>query len=535
MQYIEPLSISKHIKELKEVNHLISKGLYSSALSELNNIIGSDINFARSAVVWLHIAYVYSRMTLWHNAIDAINAVLTFDPNNFEAKRLLGHALFNTGEKVRSCELFDHLCTQKKNSESAWMMRAYVHGQTDNDPQITLAAALDWGRRFADPLGRTSIHTFKNDRSQNKKLKIGYVTADLRLHSVAFFMLPYFENFNPQSIEFHVYNNSLVQDSVTENFKKLSTSWTDIFEIPDESATKKIRNDGIDILVDLSGFTQGARLGIFARKAAPIQITWLGYLNTLGMKAMDYRFVDKNLVPPEHGKFYSEKLYHLDCVSSYRPPDYSPLCETPPMIRNGYPTLISLNNSGKITSEILQLWAQILAMRNDARLIIMVKEFESDAAQRNMLPRLTEAGLPLDRVSVMCQLPLNNFMELGHIADIQLDTAPISGGTTTLHALWMGLPIITMDGKQGIEASSASILRAIDDESIICQSEEEYLSAACRLMNAPQALLHQRQFIRDKMKNCVWMDYESRTEELEHAFRSIWNEWSSKSQVLENI
>lgn len=200
------------------------------------------------------------------------------------------------------------------------------------------------------------------------------------------------------------------------------------------------------------------------------------------------------------------------------------------MLRNGYPTLISMNSSAKITDDMLAVWSRILHERPDARLIIMVKEQEAEAAQAHMLPRVQAAGMPLDRVSVLHQQPLDRFMELGHIADVALDTSPISGGTTTLHALWMGLPIVTLDAERGVDASTAHTLRGLGFGGEIAPDVEGYVQAALRLMVDPERLLQMRVTMRQRLQDSPLMDYASRTGDLEEAYRLMWFNWLSGNQ-----
>ena len=384
--------------------------------------------------------------------------------------------------------------------------------------------AYDWGRRFADPLGRKSTRLVIKDRSPRKRIKIGYVTADFREHAVAFFMLPVLKFHDRENYEVHVYCNG-AQDHLTTQIKELVCNWNDVMPLSDEDLLKKIRADGIDVLVDLSGYTHGQRLKVFARRAAPVQVTWIGYMQPLGMKAMDYRLVAPELVSPAMAPYYSEALFQLRASACYAPPTYAPLCEIPPMVRNGYPTLISPNNSAKITDEMLMLWARILHERTDAQLIIMVKELDAEAARTDMLPRVEAAGLPLDRVSVLHQQPLQQFMEIGHIADVMLDTAPISGGTTALHSLWMGMPIVTMDAERGVDASCAYLLRELGFDADIAQDENEYVQIALRLMADTERLSTQRQNIRAHMRASVFMNYAKYVADVEKSFRIMWLNW----------
>ena len=507
--------------ELTRIRAMVDRAQFLEALSDLAQLVARD---PRNSKVWLHIGFVYVRMSIWPQAMEALQMALEIEPRMPNAQRLLALALFSTGRRQEACDLIDDACRHAKNENTHWMTRAYIHSHTSSDPLKSLEVARDWGRRFADPLTRNAKPFPPRDRNPRKKLKVGYVTADFRQHSVAFFMRPVLEHHNPDNVEIHVYSSGR-PDKMTEKLRALVPHWHDAAEQTDDQLYEQIRADGIDVLVDLSGFTLGHRLEVFARRAAPVQVTWLGYMHTLGMKAMDYRLVDGGIAPPSHAPYYSENLFQLACMASYAPPEYSPLCEEPPMLRNGYPTLISLNNSAKITDEMLAVWARILHEREDARLIIMVKEQDPDAAQAHMQPRVEAAGMPLDRVSVLHQQPLDGFMELGHIADVALDTSPISGGTTTLHALWMGLPIVALDAERAADASTARMLQGLGFGGEIAQDVDGYVRAALRLLDDPERLRRQRLASRMGLEGSVLMDYVSRTAELEKGYRHMWLNW----------
>ncbi|WP_454707926.1 O-linked N-acetylglucosamine transferase, SPINDLY family protein [Delftia acidovorans] len=507
--------------ELTRIRAMVDRAQFLEALSDLAQLVARD---PRNSKVWLHIGFVYVRMSIWPQAMEALQMALEIEPRMPNAQRLLALALFSTGRRQEACDLIDDACRHAKNENTHWMTRAYIHSHTSSDPLKSLEVARDWGRRFADPLTRNAKPFPPRDRNPRKKLKVGYVTADFRQHSVAFFMRPVLEHHNPDNVEIHVYSSGR-PDKMTEKLRALVPHWHDAVEQTDDQLYEQIRADGIDVLVDLSGFTLGHRLEVFARRAAPVQVTWLGYMHTLGMKAMDYRLVDGGIAPPSHAPYYSENLFQLACMASYAPPEYSPLCEEPPMLRNGYPTLISLNNSAKITDEMLAVWARILHERQDARLIIMVKEQDPDAAQAHMQPRAEAAGMPLDRVSVLHQQPLDGFMELGHIADVALDTSPISGGTTTLHALWMGLPIVALDAERAADASTARMLQGLGFGGEIAQDVDGYVRAALSLLDDPERLRRQRLASRTGLEGSVLMDYFSRTGELEKAYRHMWLNW----------
>lgn len=505
-------------QELHRINTtLVPQHQFLEALTQLMLLAKEHV---ADAQLWLLIGHVYTRMAHWTDAIAALETAIALNPQLHAANRLRALALFSMGQQQQACDLIDKVV--KKSSENGdWMLRAYLHAHTSRDPMKALQVARDWGKRFADPLTRNAKPLKVADRNPRKRLKVGYVTADFREHSVAFFMQPVLAHHNPDNVEVHVYSNG-PSDHITTQMRSQVPHWHEIQGISDEAVCEKIRQDGIDVLVDLSGYTHGHRLGVFARRAAPVQVTWLGYMQTLGMKAMDYRLVDAGIAPPSHAPYYSESLFYLEAMACYAPPAYAPLCEEPPMLRNGYPTLISLNSSGKITDEMLRVWAKILHERADARLIILVKEDSADAALAHMQPRVEAAGMPLERVSVLHQQPLRQFMELGHIADIALDTSPISGGTTTLHTLWMGMPLVTLDGQRGVEASTAALLKGLGLGGAVEQNLQGYVAAVLSLMDKKSYLLEFRKNIRQQLM-CSWlMDYSLRTAELEKAFRLMW-------------
>lgn len=516
---VAPKALAPVEQELHRINtSLVAGGQFLEALRQLMLLA---VEHAGNAQLWLLVGLVYSRIAHWKPAIGALETALQLDPNDNQAKQLLSLALFSVGQKEQACQLIDQVCSYKGANSAQWMLRAYLHAHTSSDPMHALQVARDWGKRFADPLTRKAKPLKVQDRNPRKKLKIGYVTADFREHSVAFFMQPVLQHHNPDHVEIHVYFNGY-WDHITPQMRVLVPHWLDIMDMSDEEVCKQIREDQIDVLVDLSGFTQGHRLGVFARRAAPVQVTWLGYMLPLGMKAMDYRFVGIGVQALGHEAHYSETLFYLRGMVCYMPPAYAPLCEEPPMLRNGYPTLVSLNSSAKITDKMLKIWARILHLREDARLIIMVKEENADSAQAHMQPRVEAAGMPLDRVSVLHQQPLKQFMEMGHIADIMLDTAPISGGTTTLHALWMGMLIVTMDAGRDVDAATARTLRSFRFGGEIAKDEQGYVDAALLLMNSPERLQARRLVQRDAMRRTALMNYAERTQSLERAFRLMW-------------
>jgi predicted O-linked N-acetylglucosamine transferase (SPINDLY family) len=335
-------------------------------------------------------------------------------------------------------------------------------------------------------------------------------------------MTPVFANHDKDRVIVSVFSTSKIQDAYTVHLKALVPDWHDVSGLDDDVLFKRIRQQKIDVLIDLSGHTEGQRLLVFARRAAPIQVTWLGFMGTLGMQAIDYRLTDYGTDPAGNDQWYMEKLFRLTCMASYSPPADSPISPEPPMLENGAPTLISLNNSKKITDEMLLLWGKILAERPDATLIIHVQELRTEDAVASMQPRLERLGLPLDQIIISRSVSLAEFMQRGFVADIALDTSPISGGTTTLHALWMGLPVIALDAKDATSSSSARILQGFGLGEWVADDEDAYIAKVLALMNNPDQLRAHRATTRANMLSNPLMDYRGRCAELERAYRLMW-------------
>lgn len=472
------------------------------------------------AEAWYRVGRIFVLSQDWSKAIQALQTVLALQPASRDARKLMALALLQTGQPEQARELIEQ-AVQGPADGSVWVLRAMIISTLDKDPVRTRQVFEDWGRRFADPLAPKVAHFHGLDRDPGRRLRIGYVTADFREHSVAFFMLPVLAHHDPTQVDVHVYSGGPV-DQVTGQLRALVPHWLDTRGMSDAELYARIRADRIDVLIDLSGHTADNRLGVFAGRAAPVQVTWLGFMNTLGMQAMDWRLTDFGATPAGQDRYYTEKLFRLPCMASYSPPPGPPLQARPPMADNGFPTLISLNNSLKLTDAMLRLWARILQARTDARLVVMVKELSQEAAEAVMRPRIEAAGLPSDRVTVAPNLPLSGFMQLGRVADIALDTAPLSGGTTTLHALWMGLPVVALDAERAIDAASARTLQGIGLGAWAARDEQAYVATALGLLEDAGALEQHRAAAHAALQSSVLMDYRARTADLEHALRLMW-------------
>lgn len=477
---------------------------------------------ANQALTWCKIGMMYLRMARYVQAAENLEFALTLEPDNTQATYGLAIAYFYLGRLEESCKLIDQAAFAQPDNSTIALDRAHIRSIHNPDPSLKLALYRDWGQRFADPLSIKS-KPFDNDFRADKKLRIGYVSGDMREHAVAFFMEPVFANHDANRVEVFVFSTHQQKDAVTDRLKKLVPNWFDVSRQDDDALFNLIRKKRIDVLVDLSGHTQGHRLRVFARRAAPVQVTWLGYMGgTLGMQAMDYRLTDFNMDPAGNEQFFVEKLFRLRCMASYLPPANAPLASEPPMLKTGKPTLISLNSSKKITDEMLLIWRRILELRPEAQLFIHVQENSAEDAIATMEPRLVNMQFPLDRIILSPRVSLKEFMESGNLADIALDTSPVSGGTTTLHTLWMGLPIVALKGHDAVSSSTAANLEVYDLGEWVAENAEAYIHNVLKLIDHPEILISHRATIRNKMMANELMRYDERCLELERAYQMMW-------------
>lgn len=492
------------------------------ALSIYNNLIGKN---PADVQAWVGMGMVMVRTLQWEQAGETFKFVLQLDPGNALAMYGLSGVLFQQGDRQAAAEMVDSAYRALPGDWRIGQARALFHSEVETDPVRKLAFFKEWGRKFADPLtdkARPLPALTLEQKNPKRRLKVGYVSGDLRQHAVAFFMEPIFANHNPEKVNVFVYSTCAQRDAYTERIAANVPNWFDVHAMGDEDLFDLIRQHKIDVLIDLSGHTVGHRLFVFARRAAPVQVTWMGFMAPLGMKAMDYRLTDASLSPLGAELHSSEQLFRLSQTFCYIPPADSPEVDEPPLVKRGHPTLISLNNSKKITNEMLVIWREILMRRSEAHLIVMSQEIEQAQAQAQMLPRLERLGFPMDRVQISKQLPINRFMALGGVADVALDTSPISGGTTTMHTLWMGLPVVALEGVDESSGYTASILRRLGCGNEVARDGESYIRTALALMEDVERLTVHRHEIRDRMRASPVMNYVEYTEELEQAYRLLW-------------
>jgi len=356
-----------------------------------------------------------------------------------------------------------------------------------------------------------------------KRLRVGYVSGDFRKHSVAYFFEPLLQHHNSNAVETFCYYNNFSIDEMTKSLMASSDHWRSIVGINDSDVANLIRNDKIDILVDLSGHTSKNRLLVFARKPAPIQVAWLGYPNTTGLSAIDYRFTD--IIADPIGKadeLHSESLVRLvNGFQCYKGNKAVHSNSELPFKRQGHITFGSFNNLTKVTPEVIKVWSHILHAVPKSSLVLKAKQLEYNASQ--YLSFFKQEGITEDRITLLGSMPsMHDHLELYNTIDICLDPFPFNGATTTCEALWMGVPVITLSGDRHVGRVGASILTNVGLTDFIAQDIDGYIQLAVEKASNTNYLKDVRKGLRERMLGAPLCDGRSFASDVESAYQEMW-------------
>ena len=394
------------------------------------------------------------------------------------------------------------------------------------DPALILDAHRRWAERYAASHPADPPHG--NPPQPERRLRIGYVSADFRQHAVSHFVLPLLEHHDPARMEVYCYSNTPKTDEITRRCEALASHWRDIVALPDAAAADLIRGDGIDILIDLSGHTSGNRLGLFARKPAPVQVTYLGYPATTGLAQMDYRLTDGRADPcgPSEPRYVERLLRMPHSLWCFAPPPRMPEVGPLPASGAGHITFGSLNSVFKLTRQQLALWSRLLLALPGSKLVLATVPA---GAPRARIAREFEAnGVDPARLEFHGFLSWDEFWALHGRIDIALDTFPCNGGATTCETLWLGVPLVSLAGGVFLSRAGLSILTTVGLHELVAHSADEYLRIAADLAGDLARLAGLRAGLRERMRASPLLAAAAFTRDLENCYRAIWRQWCAR-------
>jgi len=360
----------------------------------------------------------------------------------------------------------------------------------------------------------------------DRRLRIGYVSADFRYHSVAFFIAPILEQHDREHFEVTCYAHVANPDANTQRIKALCDNWRDIARLSDAEVAAWIRRDAIDVLVDLSGHSVGNRLPVFAERPAPVQVTYLGYPNTTGLASMDYRLSDALTDPPGRSDhLHTEEIVRLDQgFLCYQPLESCPdIRESRASDSGAGVTFACFNELLKVTPSMISAWCEILARTPGSKLIIKGTTLEDDGTRQLVSDSFAEHGLEADRLQLIGRTrTLEEHLELYNRIDVALDTFPYNGTTTTCEALWMGVPVVSRSGEVHASRVGLSLLSSVGLDDLVADDVRDYVATAVSLAADRERRLQLRKGLRDRMRGSALMDAQGFTRRIESAYRDMW-------------
>ncbi|WP_022662079.1 O-linked N-acetylglucosamine transferase, SPINDLY family protein [Paucidesulfovibrio longus] len=403
------------------------------------------------------------------------------------------------------------------------------HYLADEQRETFLEEALAFGHDLADPL-TSRARSHDNDPDPDRPLRVGYLSGDLRRHAVSSFLVPLLAEHNPENVEFYCYANNPYSDGTTDHLRSICSLWRNIRTTGDIEASEIMREDKIDILVDLSGHSSHNRLLTTARKPAPVQALWLGYFDTTGMRAVDWIIADRHVCPEEQGKFYSEGVWRLPVSFwCYGPPDVEVEPVETPFFERKSITFGCFNNTAKINNTVVDAWAAILRQVPESELLLQSGSFADKDVRARYQSMFSDRGVG-DRVAFRPHMELRGYLASYQEVDLALDPFPYGGGATTADALWMGVPVVSLRGGRFSGRLSTSLLEAAGLGELATRTLDDYIACAVGLAREPERLALLRSDLRGRLLASPLCDAKRFARDMEAAYRGMWSRWCGTSR-----
>ena len=498
-------------------------GRHDDSLGAYDRALALKPDFVKA---WLGRGMVFSRNALHDDAMAAFNRMLELKPDSAEARLGRARSLFETNQLSEALAEVDEALAIKPNLYPAISYRIFA---LDFASDVTVAeqqkARSHWWQAVGAKIFEHTQSEHLNSRDPDRRLKIGYVSADFRTHSAAFCFKPVLLNHDKTRFEITCYSSSLQVDSYTEDFRRATDRWRNVTQLTGDEFSAQIRTDEIDILVDLSGHTAGNRLGVFARKLAPIQVTAWGNATGTGMPTMDYLFSDPVTCPPEVRHLFAEKIFDLPCAITIEQLLGETPPSDPPVLSNGHITFGAFNRSTKITGEVVALWARILHAVPQSRLLLKHYGFDQPAVRTTTLEKFTSHGVAADRIAFLGATSRADHLAAFKNVDIALDPFPQNGGISTFETLQMGVPTVTMLGKTIPSRIAGAILTAVGLGGWVAEDADGYLAIATKFAAMPEHLGALRRELPVRLSSCPATNNVLYTKAVETAYRTMWQDY----------
>ncbi|HEX5049518.1 MAG TPA: tetratricopeptide repeat protein [Gammaproteobacteria bacterium] len=498
-------------------------GRFGEAARSYETAIELDPGYAEA---YNNLGYVLARQDRLADADAFYRKAIELDPQYAEPHTNRGNLLKDRAELDAAIACYRRAIALRPDLSALHSnLLLTLHYHSGYSPEDLAREHRAWANRHVAPLA-AARRPHANGREPGRRLRVGFVSGDFREHPVARFMLPLLRERNPEHAEIFAYSDVAAPDAVTELLRERVDRWRDVAALGDAQLAEAVRADGIDVLVDLAAHSGHNRLLTFARKPAPVQVTYLAYCSTTGVDAIDYRITDRFLDPQPAAGHYSEaSLYLPNCYWCYSAPPL-PGARRPSTERvAGPPTFGCLNNFAKVTDATFDLWTRLLRRVPEARLLVYARtEFHRDRVRH----ALRTAGVDESRAAFVGRQSLGDYLETYRLIDVALDTHPYGGGTTTCDALWMGVPVVSLAGSTAVSRAGSTLLSNVGLEHLAARTAEEYVALAAGLLRDASGLAAFRRELRERLESSPVMDARRFTRDFEAAFRTAWRDWCAR-------
>lgn len=470
-------------------------------------------------------------------SLENFRQTLTLKPDYIDAYVNMGVALMyiNDHQGALRCFLDARNIDPDNDIVSGNLLLLYNY-LPDVPPEDVRAEAIGFGERQCAKAGPAIRTSHDNTPDPNRRLKVGFVSGDFRDHPVGYLLRDIVAKIDENDFELFAYNTFPHSSSLTDYYRSVVPNWCEASGMDDDRLAERISVDAIDVLVDLSGHMAYNRLAVFARKPAPVQATWLGYVSTTGISAIDYIIGDPVTLQAGGSEELVETPWRMPVTAiCYSPPDNDIEPGPPPVEKNGCITFGSFNNFAKLTQNAIETWTRVLVAVPDSRLVLKSSLAKKDAVDTDTIrDRFAADGIDLDRIELECCSPRNQLFQRYQEIDIALDPFPFPGVTTSMDALWMGVPVLTCKGDRFCSRMSDSILHTIGREAWIAAGPDDLVDKAVSLASDPQALATIRSTLRDRFMRSRICDAAAFADDLGNAFRGMWRAYCAKAGLSQS-
>lgn len=475
-----------------------------------------------------NLAVIYHETGRPEEAIAACRQGLTAAPDSPALHANLAIALHMLGRADEALAAYQRVVELRPDSPADQSNLLYaMNYHPAFDAETIFAEHCRWAERHANRLS-DGAPVCTVDRTSERRLRVGYVSPYFRTHAVSAFVEPLLAAHDHAVVEVLCYADQWQQDATTQRLRRAADQWRDVVSLSDDALARLVRDDQVDILVDLTGHIGGNRLLTFARRPAPVQVTYLGYQATTGMQAIDYRLTDAWADPPgQTERWHTEQLIRLPrAFFCYQPADVAPDVTPLPAVHAGQVTFGSFNNFAKVTPAVLDTWCEVLQRVPRSRLLLLAQRAETLRTELDQ--RARRHGIAAQRIELCDKRPMEEYLRLIQTVDIALDPFPMNGHTTTCDALWMGVPVVMLAGTTYATRFGGSALRNLGLEHLIATSVREYVAVAVKLASDLPALAALREQLRPRMAASALLDFQGFARHVEAAYRTMWRNWCQR-------